>query len=153
MSNPTRLVSSVDETLEYITPSGAGNWTETGEFFPDYAGVVEATAGLVAYWRLNEVSGSTAEDSAGSLDGSITGAIARVSGITGNWTENPGLMAFGSSTNGIYMVDDHLYLPTKAGAPTDADVPIPRDGAQALDTTNDRLYVRSGETWKYAALT
>jgi hypothetical protein len=81
------------------------------------------------------------------------GATARVENITGVWTENPGLMAFGASTDGIYEVDNYRYLPTKAGAPTDADVPIARDGVQIVDTTNHRLYVREAGTWKYATLT
>jgi hypothetical protein len=62
-------------------------------------------------------------------------------------------MAFGASTDGIYEVDNYRYLPTKAGAPTDADVPIARDGVQIVDTTNHRLYVREAGTWKYATLT
>lgn len=43
---------------------------------------------------------------------------------------------------------------TKAGAVTDADfVVAPPDGTQALDTTNNRLYVRIAGTWRYTALT
>lgn len=42
----------------------------------------------------------------------------------------------------------------KAGAPADTDYEsTPPDGAQAIDTTNSRFYVRVGGTWKYAALT
>jgi hypothetical protein len=43
----------------------------------------------------------------------------------------------------------HPVIPTFAGAPTTAPV----DGSLALDTTNNRLYVRSGSAWKYSALT
>lgn len=43
---------------------------------------------------------------------------------------------------------------TKAGAVTDADFThAPPDGTQALDTLNNRLYVRIGTVWKYAGLT
>lgn len=43
---------------------------------------------------------------------------------------------------------------TKAGAVTDADfVHAPPDGTQAIDTTNNRLYVRVAGTWRYGALT
>ena len=42
---------------------------------------------------------------------------------------------------------------TKAGAPSDADTTLDADGTIVLDTTNHRLYVRSGAAWKYAALT
>lgn len=42
---------------------------------------------------------------------------------------------------------------TKAGIPTDADfATTPADGTVVVDTTNHRLYVRSGGTWKYSAL-
>jgi hypothetical protein len=41
----------------------------------------------------------------------------------------------------------------KAGAAIDADVNTPTDGMIRLDTTNHRLYVRDGGTWRYAALT
>jgi hypothetical protein len=41
----------------------------------------------------------------------------------------------------------------KAGAPVDADVNTPTDGMLRVDTTNHRLYVRDGGTWRYATLT
>lgn len=42
---------------------------------------------------------------------------------------------------------------TKAGAPTDADfATAPADGTTVVDTTNHRLYVRSGGAWKYTQL-
>ena len=42
---------------------------------------------------------------------------------------------------------------SKAGAAIDGDVNTPTDGMLRLDTTNHRLYVRDGGTWRYAALT
>jgi hypothetical protein len=43
---------------------------------------------------------------------------------------------------------------TKAGVPSDADFTVaPPNGTMMLDTTNHRLYVRSGGTWRYATLT
>ncbi|WP_207842620.1 right-handed parallel beta-helix repeat-containing protein [Williamsia soli] len=42
----------------------------------------------------------------------------------------------------------------KAGVPSDADfATTPSDGTTVLDTTNHRLYVRSGASWRYTALT
>lgn len=42
----------------------------------------------------------------------------------------------------------------KAGAVTDADFAVaPPDGTVAVDSQNNRVYVRVGGTWKYAALT
>lgn len=43
-------------------------------------------------------------------------------------------------------------MKTKAGIPTDADLSVPEDGCIILDTTDNRLYIRSGGLWKYAAL-
>jgi hypothetical protein len=41
----------------------------------------------------------------------------------------------------------------KAGAPVDGDFTYIEDGMLAVDSTNNRLYVRVGSVWKYAALT
>jgi len=45
-----------------------------------------------------------------------------------------------------------VFIPTKAGIPTDADFAVVQDGQLCLDKTNSRLYVRNGG-WHYAALT
>ncbi len=41
----------------------------------------------------------------------------------------------------------------KAGAPIDGDFNNPQSGMIAVDTTNNRIYVRVGTTWRFAALT
>jgi len=41
-----------------------------------------------------------------------------------------------------------LVVRTKAGAPTDADFTSPVDGLVAVDTTNNKIYVRIGGAWK-----
>lgn len=46
-----------------------------------------------------------------------------------------------------------LIVYHKAGVPTDADFANPVSGLIVIDTTDNRLYVRSGSAWKYAALT
>jgi hypothetical protein len=59
----------------------------------------------------------------------------------------------------ILQTDDQFYAAgglttsTKAGAPSDADTALDQDGSMILDTSNHRLYVRSGGAWKYATLT
>jgi hypothetical protein len=46
-----------------------------------------------------------------------------------------------------------LWIPSCAGAPTGAPTaPYTNAAALVADTTNSRLYVRIGSTWKYAAL-
>lgn len=43
---------------------------------------------------------------------------------------------------------------TKAGIPLDSDfLSTPSDGTTILDTTNHRIYIRSGGVWKYSSLT
>ena len=60
----------------------------------------------------------------------------------------------GYSIPGIVRATQGLAGRTKAGIPSDADWTVaPPDGTQVLDTTNHRLYTRSGGVWKYAALT
>jgi hypothetical protein len=46
-----------------------------------------------------------------------------------------------------------LTTKIKAGVPTDADTATDADGTILIDTTNSRIYVRVGGTWKYATLT
>lgn len=46
-----------------------------------------------------------------------------------------------------------LTTKVKAGAPDDTDITSDSDGTMILDTTNHRLYVRDGGTWRYATLT
>lgn len=53
----------------------------------------------------------------------------------------------------VYASAQGITTKTKAGIPTDADTNIDADGTIIVDTTNHRLYVRSGGAWKYAALT
>lgn len=72
--------------------------------------------------------------------------------------------------NGIhfYLDDDatakgHAYVSgefegavatkVKAGAPTDGDFTFPVDGMIAVDSSNNRIYVRHGGSWHYAGLT
>lgn len=48
---------------------------------------------------------------------------------------------------------ESVVLLLKAGAPSDSDFTTPTNGQMALDTTNHRLYIRDGGSWRYAALT
>ncbi len=63
--------------------------------------------------------------------------------VNGKGLSNIGSMGFSDVTG------SRLKTGTVAGAPSEADP----DGAVAVDTTNHRLYVRSGGAWMYAALT
>lgn len=46
-----------------------------------------------------------------------------------------------------------LQVPVKAGIPVDADFAPVTDGLVVGDTSNNRLYIRLGGTWKFASLT
>lgn len=57
-------------------------------------------------------------------------------------------------TNDQFRAGDGIATKTKAGAISDTDfTATPPDGTIALDTTNHRLCVRSGGTWRYTQLT
>ena len=82
------------------------------------------------------------------------GATGVVSGVrAGTFTDVPINPSHAASVSGLLRSDQYMPLPTKAGIPTDSDIPVAKDGAQVVDTTNNRLYVRCGGTWKYASLT
>lgn len=58
----------------------------------------------------------------------------------------PGQQGFRMHPQGMEI--NKLTIRLNAGAPTGGD-----SGDVVLDTTNSRLYVKVGATWKYAALT
>jgi hypothetical protein len=79
--------------------------------------------------------------------------------MTGDESEDAALAADSvalAGTNNLFLLNDVQENPMvlKAGAPADGDFSrTPPNGTLALDTTNNRLYVRDGGTWRYAALT
>lgn len=80
------------------------------------------------------------------------GVDAYIRGIVGTWTASPIASFQADSVAAIRQIDEYHYFPTKAGVPSDSDVPVAKDGVMVADTTNDRLYVRSGGAWVYASL-
>ena len=97
--------------------------------------------------------------------------------IRGRWTANPRLImatddSIGSSVDRLEFTGNvaqgsakitsrenidfgtnvSIVIKTKAGVPADADFAQPVDGMMALDTTNNRLYVRSGAIWKFVGV-
>jgi hypothetical protein len=125
-------------------------------------------------------SGSEGIDISGNTFDTITNGINIAAGCSGNFWPNRFVGVtnpivdggtLGNSTLGIVQqaADDEIrlrgrvrategiHIMTKAGIPTDADFPtdrLPQTGLiGCVDTTNSRLYIRVGTTWKYAALT
>jgi hypothetical protein len=99
--------------------------------------------------------------------------ISKVDGEAGDrfWIDSAGIMRWGDGTD--FAADANLYLaatgrlasasqlnPTegvatkvKAGTVSDTDFTVtPVSGMLAVDTSNRRLYVRVGSTWKYVTL-
>ena len=84
---------------------------------------------------------------------------------TAYWQASDGAMIIGNDTNfyrgaaNVLQTDDQFYandgvrMKTKAGVPSDSDTTVDADGVIILDTTNHRLYIRDGGTWRYATLT
>lgn len=71
--------------------------------------------------------------------------------VTANGTSTA-LRSYTPSLDSAIWLGTHI-VKTKAGVPVDADFPVAGDGMIVLDTTDLRLYVRSGGAWHYAALT
>jgi hypothetical protein len=87
----------------------------------------------------------------------ITVAGNTLKGVTSLRTKNfSGGAAFGTNVSFVGNNDntrDGVVTRVKAGIPVDADFDAPKSGLIAVDTTNRRLYVRVGATWRYAPLT
>lgn len=69
-----------------------------------------------------------------------------------NYSEATGA-DFVSTTGSAVSFPGTLAIKSKAGAPTDADFATDRNNTIMVDSTNNRLYVRVGGTWRFAALT
>ena len=78
--------------------------------------------------------------------------------ITGNpfelWSAGGSTVLINFRPDGVATFTKAAATLQKAGIPTDADwTSAPPDGTIVADSTNNRIYVRVGGAWKYAALT
>lgn len=94
-SQPFYDMGALEFTGTYEPPAGS------------YAEQIRGTAGLVAYWRLDESSGSTARDTHGDRDGSYA---------NGPVLGQPGPLADGSTAVAFDGRDDHVTLPAMPSA-------------------------------------
>jgi len=103
----------------------------------------------------------------------INGPTGQPMRIRGRWTANPRLImatddSTGSSIDRLELTGNvvqgsakitsrenidfgnnvSIVIKQKAGVPSDADFAQPVDGLLAIDTTNNRIYVRIGTVWK-----
>jgi len=68
--------------------------------------------------------------------------------------ETDGNVVIGTAALNTTATAGFMWIPSCAGAPTGAPTaPYTNAAALVVDTTNERLYVRVGSTWKYATLT
>ena len=84
----------------------------------------------------------------GAIGGNGSSAVS-ISGTTVTLQNSSGLIQLGTAGGGAGSTSDIPKMPAVSGAPSGAVA----DGAFILDSTNHRLYVRSGSSWMYAALT
>jgi hypothetical protein len=79
-------------------------------------------------------------------------------GITTNLELQPNgggvVVGIATAPLGTTATRGFFYLPTCAGAPTGVAQTVGTGAVpMVVDTTNSRLYIRIGSTWKYASLT
>lgn len=75
-----------------------------------------------------------------------------VDGVLYAYTANG--LTIGTTALATNATSGFLWLPSCAGAPTGSPTaPYTNAAACVIDTTNRRLYVRVGTTWRYVALT
>jgi hypothetical protein len=124
-----------------------------------------AAVSLIANGRFQDGSGWTRDDTAQAM--SVLG-VSPTDGL--RWRVAPsgsnpatlrtdllvtvlGSVIVGSAALSTSATDGFLYIPTMAGAPSGTPTSHTGTAALVLDTTNNRLYVRSGASWRYATLT
>ena len=92
------------------TTSNEGNSFAAASSFAacDYPGTVQATSGLVSYWRLGETSGTTAADGKGSNTGTYTNGVTL--GSTGAIAGDTNKSATFDGVNDFVNVPDSLSL-------------------------------------------
>lgn len=83
----------------------------------------------------------------------VTANGSGVETVRGTLTDPNGNFIWGTAALATSATNGFPWIPSCAGAPTGAPTaPYTDAAAMVVDTTNSRLYVRVGNTWKYAAL-
>jgi hypothetical protein len=152
-----RVSNNIVNGLAQTASHGGGNYTDGPGIYvgPGAGGVI--------------ISGNTIGNTCNNPNGNhirisqVSGTVNNIKVQGNNYTNGssggnilsiaPIITVTGTTTN-IFLDEWGSVIKTKAGAPTDADfVTTPPNGTLAVDTTNNRLYVRVGGTWKYSSLT
>lgn len=113
-----------------------------------YFRVQRASSINAAYWSwvTNDTNARCLIDAAGL----ITWGSGSASGDTTLYRSAANVL----KTDDQFVATDGLTTRVKAGVVADTDfTATPASGTIAVDTTNSRIYVRVGSTWKYATLT
>jgi hypothetical protein len=82
-----------------------------------------------------------------------TPSYIRIRNSQGGFDGGPPLSNEYVDSNAYVYMPAGLNIPTKAGVITDVDFAFNETGQIAVDTTNSKLYVRVGATWKSVTLT
>jgi hypothetical protein len=144
-----RLYNTYTDASNYerLTLTSAGSGLQ--RLFAEWAGT-----GAVGGLQL----GASALYFASGTNGTLSSAISRWQIITaGHFTAfadntyDIGGSAANRPRNGFFA--GAVATGGKAGAAVDTDVTTPTDGMLRFDSTNNRLYIRIGAVWRYAALT
>jgi hypothetical protein len=124
-----------------------GDFEFIGTFSSTDQTVISASVSAIAVgnWSSNTVKPSDLFFSTSPTNGDIVERMR----ITSN-----GNIVLGSlSALATNATDGFAYLPTCAGAPTGSATSYTGKVPFVVDTTNNRLYIRVGTTWRYATLT
>jgi len=85
-------------------------------------------------------------------DGTTAGKIELGSGAAAPDVELYREQANVLKTRDQFVTTKAISIMTKAGTPSDSDVELAVDGTMVIDTSNHRIYVRSGGRWKSVAV-
>ena len=147
--------STEGNTLYYDATTS--KWKNTGNLsFNDTTNATSVIGGNFLWGNNSTVQGRLSYDGSGLYVGSTTNQPivfdpnnterARI-GTDGN-------VVVGTAALSTSATAGFPWIPSCAGAPTGAPTaPYTNAAALVVDTTNNRLYVRVGSTWKYATLT
>lgn len=97
---------------------------------------------------------STTDASNTAVSGGEVGIRLRVLGTTmAEVTQNGNIVLGQQTTVATSGTDGFAYIPTCAGVPTGTPTSYPGKVAMVVDTTNARIYIYTGGSWKRASLT
>lgn len=133
-----------------------GKWTNTGAVSYDQAGSAFKLTGIAQKWGDGTRVGILSYDGTAVYLGSESNhpAVLYTNNTERARLDTSGNVIVGTAALATSATNGFPWIPSCAGAPTGAPTaPYSNAAALVVDTTNSRLYVRVGSTWKYVTLT